>query len=77
METREFFIGVYKIQELVLRVSDEEVVFSPKGTNIVGAQGRIERRRNSRGSRDRLGRWEPLEHRRFAVPDTPACGIDG
>ncbi len=42
METREFFIGVYKIQELVLRVGDEEVVFSPKGTNIVGAQGRID-----------------------------------
>jgi hypothetical protein len=41
-EVREFLIGVYEIQELVLRVGDEEVVFSPQGANIVGAQGRID-----------------------------------
>src|SRR5437868_940194 len=32
-------IGEYHIQELVLRVGDEQVVFSPKGANVVGAQG--------------------------------------
>jgi len=41
-DVREFFIGVYQIQELVLRVGDEEVVFSPQGANIVGALGRID-----------------------------------
>ena len=41
-EVREHFIGAYQIQELVLRVGDEEVVFSPQGTNVVGAQGRID-----------------------------------
>lgn len=38
----ENFIGEYHVPELVLRVGDEEVVFSPKGTNIVGALGRID-----------------------------------
>ena len=41
-EVREFHIGVYQIPELILRVGDEEVVFSPQGANIVGAQGRID-----------------------------------
>jgi hypothetical protein len=41
-EVREFFIGVYKVPELVLHVGDEEVVFLPKGANVVGAQGRID-----------------------------------
>jgi hypothetical protein len=41
-ETREFFIGVYQIQELVLHVGDEAVVFSPQGANILGAEGRID-----------------------------------
>ena len=41
-EVREFHIGVYHIPELVLRVGDEEVVFSPQGANILGAQGRID-----------------------------------
>jgi hypothetical protein len=35
-------IGEYHIQELILRVGDERVVFSPKGVNIVGAKGRID-----------------------------------
>jgi hypothetical protein len=38
----ENYIGEYHVSELVLRVGDEEVVFSPKGVNIVGAQGRID-----------------------------------
>jgi hypothetical protein len=35
-------IGEYRIPELNLRVGDERVMFSPKGTNIVGARGRID-----------------------------------
>jgi hypothetical protein len=38
----EDYIGEYHVSELVLRVGDEQVVFSPRGTNIVGAQGRID-----------------------------------
>jgi hypothetical protein len=38
----ENYVGEYHIGELVLRVGDEQVVFSPKGVNIVGAQGRID-----------------------------------
>jgi hypothetical protein len=38
----ENYVGQYRIPELVLRVGDEEVVFSPKGANVVGAQGRID-----------------------------------
>jgi hypothetical protein len=41
-EVMERFIGAYKIQELVLRVGDEEVVFSPQGASVVGAEGRID-----------------------------------
>jgi hypothetical protein len=35
-------IGEYHVPDLVLCVGDEEVVFSPRGTNIVGARGRID-----------------------------------
>lgn len=42
IEVREFFIGVYQIPELFLRVGDEEVIFTPQGTNIPGAKGRID-----------------------------------
>ena len=38
----EHYVGAYHIPELVLRVGDEEVVFSPKGANVVGALGRID-----------------------------------
>ena len=38
----EAFIGEYHIPEMVLRVGDEQVIFSPKGTNIFGAKGRID-----------------------------------
>ena len=41
-DAREFYIGVYQIPELVLRVGDEEVVFSPQAANVIGAQGRID-----------------------------------
>lgn len=35
-------IGTYSIAELNLRVGDEQVLFSPKGVNTVGAQGRVD-----------------------------------
>lgn len=38
----EDFVGEYHIPELILRVGDEQVVFSPKGTNVIGAKGRID-----------------------------------
>ncbi|MBO0698200.1 MAG: hypothetical protein J2P46_07390 [Zavarzinella sp.] len=38
----EDFVGQYRVPELVLRVGDEEVVFSPKGVNVVGAAGRVD-----------------------------------
>ncbi len=38
----ENYIGEYHIPELVLRVGDEQVLFSPKGANVVGADGRID-----------------------------------
>ena len=38
----EEFIGKYTIAELRVWVGDEQVVFSPKGRNIIGAAGRID-----------------------------------
>jgi nucleoside-diphosphate-sugar epimerase len=39
----ENYIGEYHIPELCLRVGDEQVIFSPKGVNVVGpAKGRID-----------------------------------
>lgn len=35
-------VGQYSIRELILRVGDQIVVFSPTGTTIVGANGRID-----------------------------------
>jgi len=35
-------VGEYRVRQLLLRVGDEEVIFSPKGINIVGASGRID-----------------------------------
>ena len=37
----ENYIGEYHIPELVLRVGDEDVVFSPEGANVVGTLGRV------------------------------------
>ena len=41
-EVTEQYLGTYPIREMVLSVGGEEVVFSPKGRNIVGAKGRID-----------------------------------
>jgi hypothetical protein len=38
----EQYIGTHTIPELVIGIGDEEVVFSPKGVNIVGAAGRVD-----------------------------------
>lgn len=38
----EDYIGEYSVKVLVLTVGDERVMFSPKGTNIIGASGRVD-----------------------------------
>ena len=38
----EDFIGEYEVKDLVLQVEDERVIFTPKGTNVVGASGRVD-----------------------------------
>jgi hypothetical protein len=38
----EDFIGEYEVKDLILQVVDEKVTLSPKGTNVVGATGRVD-----------------------------------
>ena len=38
----EAYVGVYSIGELLLVVGDEQVLFSPKAMNVVGASGRVD-----------------------------------
>ena len=38
----EQYVGEYRIPQLVLKVGDEQVFFSPVGINVVGSQGRID-----------------------------------
>ncbi|HVA45937.1 MAG TPA: hypothetical protein VNH11_06075 [Pirellulales bacterium] len=38
----ESYIGTYAIEDLILRIGDEQVRFSPRGRNIAGAEGRID-----------------------------------
>lgn len=38
----ESFLGTYSVDDLILFVGDEQVRFSPRGRNIVGAEGRID-----------------------------------
>lgn len=38
----EAHLGAYSVDDLVLTVGDEKVTFSPKGRNVVGAQGRVD-----------------------------------
>src|SRR5437773_2316049 len=40
-EITENHLGTYDVHELILTVGDEEVVFSPKGRTVIGAQGRV------------------------------------
>jgi hypothetical protein len=42
VQVAEQYIGRYKIPELVVRIGNEEVVFSPKAVNVIGAAGRID-----------------------------------
>jgi len=41
-ELSENYIGTYKVDDLILLVGDEQVRFSPRGRNIVGASGRVD-----------------------------------
>lgn len=38
----ENYIGTYSVDDLLLRVGDEQVRFSPRGRNVVGAEGRVD-----------------------------------
>lgn len=38
----ENFIGTYAVNDLLLLIGDEQVRFSPRGRNIVGAEGRVD-----------------------------------
>ncbi len=68
----ENFVGEYHIHELVLRVGEEQVVFSPKGTNVVGAQGRIDVR-GDRG--DATIVWQGKDQWRIVVSRVPAVRL--
>lgn len=41
-ELSENYIGTYKVDDLVLLIGDEQIRFSPRGRNIVGACGRVD-----------------------------------
>ena len=41
-ELSENYIGTYTVDDLVLVVGDEQIRFSPRGRNIVGASGRVD-----------------------------------
>jgi hypothetical protein len=41
-ELSENYIGTYAVDDLVLLIGDEQVRFSPRGRNIVGAEGRVD-----------------------------------
>jgi hypothetical protein len=41
-ELTENYIGTYKVDDLILVIADEQVRFSPRGRNIVGAAGRVD-----------------------------------
>jgi hypothetical protein len=55
--------GTYEIDDLVLKVGDESVVFSPRGRNVAGAIGRIDVRGESGESMLVLqpGRWSVVK----------------
>ena len=41
-ELTENYIGTYSVDDLILIIGDEQVRFSPRGRNIVGAAGRVD-----------------------------------
>ena len=43
----ESHLGIYLAPELVLSLGDEEIIFSPKGRQVVGGQGRVDVRGES------------------------------
>jgi hypothetical protein len=65
-------IGEYRIRELHLRVGDEEVVFSPKGTNIIGAKGRIDVQ-GDRGEATII--WQPGNRWSVVASRTPTLKV--
>ena len=35
-------LGSYQVDELILKVGDEKLIFSPKGRNVMAAEGRVD-----------------------------------
>lgn len=68
----ERYAGEYLVPELVLRVGEEEVVFSPKGVNVVGARGRIDVQ-GERG--DATIVWQGDEHWSIVASRTPVLRL--
>jgi hypothetical protein len=68
----ESFIGEYHVPELVLRVGDEQVVFSPKGANVVGANGRIDVQ-GDRGDATLV--WQGDDRWSIVIARTPALRL--
>lgn len=80
-EIDETHIGSYTVDDLVLTVGDEDVMFMPRGRNILGASGRVDvsgdngeatlllmpgPRWSLLASRQPTMRIEPLDESRFA-----------
>jgi hypothetical protein len=78
-EVNEDYIGTYRVPQLGLTVGRDRVLFSPKGINVIGAEGRVD----LRGDRDTVtlirtasdgdGKWEVVLQR---VPKLVAVPLD-
>jgi hypothetical protein len=68
----ENYIGEYHIPELNLRVGDEQVIFSPKGANVIGAKGRIDVQ-GDRGEATII--WQAGERWSIVVSRTPTLRL--
>lgn len=42
IELNEEFVGRYDTENLILRLPSAEVLFNPRGLNVIGAQGRVD-----------------------------------
>ena len=78
-EVTEDYLGPYKVRQLGLAVGRDRVLFSPKGVNVIGAEGRVD----LQGDRDTVtlirtasgggGEWEVVLQR---VPKLVAVPLD-
>jgi len=74
-ELSENYIGVYKVDDLILLAGDEQLRFSPVGRNVAGASGRVDVL-GERGVPELLivqpdGRWSFVQSRQPALKLVP------